>query len=298
MAPFKVTRMWMWAGSIALFALMAVTILPRVLKLSRVGQSERIKFDAEESSTVIVGSDVPSAERVPAQSQIPGQNTMNAALGVSSKTLVDRFRNSSNCVTRLQIVKELALSEFPETGQLIQTAILADYRGLSLSINEERALLEMVLILGLAAKTSNDSYTFLQKGTDPSFWQSQSLWKSPFAGYLTNHLAICSIQGIGLSGRTDALEILIRLRDELPDQLRKVRFSGAITAAAFYRDMVNQHGHAFWFSNVLRTERESGFYLNWGQTDTGSKWKAWNYNIHGIDPVKLQAPSDGPIPQP
>lgn len=196
------------------------------------------------------------------------------------------YRSASNLASVRGLTWTLAVRGGVDAGDALRRKLSEDRGGARLAREEEVVLWSTPLALGLVAASDDASYDFLKRAVDPTFWNQRHTWTSDVGAHSASILVSFSIQGLGVSGRDDAAQVIEGLREREAAYVH--RFAGDIVQAAYYHDTRRSRGKAWLEEHLLRSSQCAEFtdFEEWTRTPRGSAWLAWG-----------RASSRGPIPR-
>ena len=209
--------------------------------------------------------------------------------------LKDLYKQAPDLSRKRGLTWALSLVGDEETVSLFKEVLQKDYKEKWLSHHEENVLVDTVLAMGLLAAKHDSARSFIQAGTDPSYWKTRKTWSSKRGEYSIDLLVSFSIQAIGISGRSagrdqeagqqndDVPELLDRFKSKDANYLH--RFAGDIVQAAFYHDIRMRRGDEF-LRKYLLSKNDMALWRAWIRTPGGKQWFDWaNDRMRGPRPA-------------
>lgn len=184
--------------------------------------------------------------------------------------------DGANLTNRARISAGLAWLQWTNAVPRLVQEVTAGRKNGNLKTEESTALLDMIDHLGFHAASSEDAWQFLLKAADPGFWRTKIRWtKGGVRTGFDYSVYLCcrrSITAIGLSGRPEAIAVILRLASGEPEFIRP--YAANIVEAAMYRDLSQQFGVGFnrkFLPGVgMRSEVS-----RWNAGSDGVKWVGW-----------------------
>ena len=161
--------------------------------------------------------------------------------------------------------------------QQVTNTLEREYPDQALTSEEEQVLFYQLQSLGLIAHTNAVAYQYLIDGTEPSFWTAKRRWMSSWGNWSDGALANYAIQALGLTKRSDVVELLEKLASR-EDTVRPQRqlLRAAIGTAIFYHQYRMTHDDNEVQKEIIKHgEREWELYQEWKLTAEGKRWTAW-----------------------
>lgn len=205
--------------------------------------------------------------------------------------LLKEYLGKTNVTGTMSLTWALAFVGGDATVEAFKHTLTDKFQGTQLTggngnedTDEASVMHSTVWALGLLAKRNDAAFAFLQRGTDPWFWQKNIKWKSSNNEGDYGSLAGRAIESIGISGRKDVPDILealskLPLVNEPDPSLIKGSFSGALLSAAFYYALIRDEGDEAFFQRFLHSSSDvfdaDGKYRKWKATPEGIKWREW-----------------------
>jgi len=261
---------------------------PRKPPMPRAASQQQRAAPKPKPAPRITNSPVVASEAIDSLLPEPGKrpdfNTL-AKLDLSHKpALLRAFRETQDLAQRRALVWALAQLGGSDVAALLMQSLRADYGNKPFSQAEEDVLCDMVKALGLVAEQDDAAYKFLKDGTDVATWNKWRTWQSPRGDYADNLLVSYSIQGVAISGRSDAMTFLDSLGQR--DAAYLHAFAGDITEGAFYQHLRLNGGVEQLMQHLLTPTGLSQF-EEWVKTDEGRSWLEWaNDRMRGPAPPR------------
>jgi hypothetical protein len=194
--------------------------------------------------------------------------------------LIAYYRSLPSITNKLGLAGALAHAGGEASVELLIHALTREYAGRHLDLWEAVQLSFVGRLLGLAAAHSDRACQFLVQGLDPAFWTTNATWSAPNQGPSGRLPGEC-IMGLGLSGREDAWQTILRLKDRpVTDYLRKV--APDICGVAYYRAMMAEMGREEFLDNLWFTGVSIERIGEWWKTPEGKQWYDWMERVQGI----------------
>lgn len=147
-------------------------------------------------------------------------------------------------------------------------------------------MIETVTGVAFLAQRSDAAYELIQAGTTPRFWGARIAWDSRLGSDTCGLLASTSIQGLGLSGRETAAQVLSAMKgrdlvDHLaPEHPNGRNLTGSVVQSAFYCDLSRQIGLASLRDTFFHADGMHDHYRVWTNTSQGAEWMRWYRERH------------------
>ena len=244
-----------------------VGMMIAVLAISSCAITERRSAGKGNQDSLVGVLNVSGADMGPAE---PNQELMLRAF-VENKTPSDRLAAASG----------LVFSGNDQVVHFIYSALTNDYRDEEISMDDERALLELLNLLGVAGRKSDGAYKFLRKACDPDYWKTIKLWKSPSGDFVRYFLAGHACQAIGITRREDAIGFLEKLTRQKREVSELRNYAGGIATGAFYYDVLGEVGDVAFFGSIYHQHQEWFRFQTWKDTPSGEKWTTWHQSLFG-----------------
>ena len=204
--------------------------------------------------------------------------------------LMEWYKHTKQLDRRFAVTIALGYVGNEETVALFKHTLLEEYRGRRLSnkhlephgFTEVEVFYQTVIGLGMLAQKSDSAFEFLKQALAKEFWMTHTTWIPTARADAQGILSASTIQAIGLSGRPEVRELLLRLSGadlDYPSEFDGVRSirdcSGSVCTAAFYDYVLRTRG-----LEALRLsfgdERIDEYYKEWAVSDDGKQWVNWN----------------------
>ncbi len=185
--------------------------------------------------------------------------------------LLQRYAETRDLVKQRPLTWALGYVGDERAVEALKETLSRDRAKKEVSLEEEAALLETVLALGFLASHNDDAYRFVRQGVDLDRWQGLRTWASPRRDFSSNMLVYYSLQAIGISGRPEAREELLKLKERPPGYLYD--FGSSIAQAAFHLDVIDEHGMDYFRAHYF-TPGDRSLYKTWA-SGRGREWVAW-----------------------
>jgi hypothetical protein len=134
-----------------------------------------------------------------------------------------------------------------------------------------------LLAMGSIAQENDSAWNFLVSGANPDFWRKHAKWKSDLElaapGYTVKRLTESGIKALGVSGRSEAPNLLRELRKRPPEYGEE--YSSAMVSAAFFHQLVVQGDPDTMRFEIMVSGGDYGRYLIWKETESGQEWSKW-----------------------
>jgi len=202
----------------------------------------------------------------------------------AERELLSRYRAIDSITHKYHLALALSYGGGDQSARALANTLTNEYGRCQITTQEEDLLLLLPIVLGETARRSDDALRFLGSSANPGFWQQYCGWHSPVGRDTTiRRLTESTLKGLGLSGRAEALAVLISIRSRGPKEWPQ-RFRAGVVDAAFLYDMVSQHGESY-LSGQLTPNAEAVMRLfrDWRSSPSAQPWVDWAH-----------APDEGP----
>ena len=195
--------------------------------------------------------------------------------------LIGYYRSLPSITNKLGLAWGLAGAGGEASVELLIYSLTQEYAGRRFDYVGEGVQLGLLArFLGLAAAHSERAYQFLRDGLNPAFWSTNATWSAPFFDPSSALPEDC-ISGLAISGRDDAWQLILDLKDSVDtNYIRHV--SGSICGAAYYRAMIAEMGRIEFLDNLWCTEASIRRVGEWWKTPAGKEWHEWMERVQGI----------------
>ena len=195
--------------------------------------------------------------------------------------LIAYYRSLPSITNKLGLAGALAYAGGEASVDLLIYSLTREYEGRRFKlIGEGVQLAWLTRYLGLAAAHSERAYQFLCEGLNPAFWTTNATWSAPYFDPVGRLPGLC-IDGLSVSGRDDAWELLLKLKTN-PGAINVVTLSGHLCDAAFDRAMMAEMGREKFLDNFWLTEASIRRMREWWKTPAGKEWHEWMERVQGI----------------
>ena len=193
-------------------------------------------------SSTVVGSNeqVYTIEQIQAIVSRPSYEQLQAIGNFRTEELIRVLESDKRLDAKQGAVWAMAYQKDARGGPVLRELLTHDYGGQALSQDEEKTLVNVVLVIGFLAGRDQESFNFLAERVDPASWLKTKTWSSVSGDYATDLLTSFTIQALGISGREEAQELLSELNQGSPNYLH--RFAGDTTQAQFYLHLRERYG--------------------------------------------------------
>jgi len=194
----------------------------------------------------------------------------------AERELLFRYRAIDSMTNKYHLGLVLSYGGGDQSASALSNTLTNDYRERKITTEEENLLLLLPIALGETATRSNRAHHFLTTAADPNFWQQHCGWQSPVSRDVTvRRLTESTLKGLGLSGRPEALEVLLSIRTRgLKEWPRP--FRAGVVDAAFLHAMVRQHGESYLSGKLAPdAERAMRLFRDWRGSPDGRAWVEW-----------------------
>jgi hypothetical protein len=194
--------------------------------------------------------------------------------------LIAYYRSLPSITNKLGLAGVLAHAGGEASVELLIHSLTREYGGRRLTSWEAVQLCILARLLGLAAAHSDRAYEFLVQGVNPGFWTTNITWTAENPG-ISERLPGECIMGLGLSGREDAWQVILHLKNQPVTRYLK-RVATDICDAAFSRAMMAEMGREAFIDKLWFTEASICRIQEWSETPEGREWKNWLAQIRGV----------------
>jgi len=194
----------------------------------------------------------------------------------AERELLFRYRAIDSMTNKYHLGLVLSYGGGDQGASGLWNTLTNDYRDRKITSEEENLLLLLPIALGETATRSDRAFNFLTTAADPTFWQQHCGWQSPASRHTTvRRLTESTLKGLGLSGRPEALEVLLSIRTrgltEWPGPFR-----AGVVDAAFLHAMVCQHGESYLSGRAVPDgDGALRLFRDWRASPDGRAWVEW-----------------------
>jgi hypothetical protein len=241
------------------------------------------------------------AEALKRPDQRPSLEVLQMLKSDDQDLLIELFNAEESLSNKHAISWMLAWLGGEKVVQVFTNALFKSYSEERLEAiahqGEDRAFHTWLFLLGFLAAENDSAFKILQSGIDPDYWRKNAPWladleMSPFM--LIGH----SIQAIGISGHPEAAILINNLkthefRDEPESPITAANLSGAVVDAAFYIDMIREHGLDFVRTRLFGGHDSFKLFLEWQAGPQGQAWVQWSEKLRHGQSLKRDASKGG-----
>lgn len=194
----------------------------------------------------------------------------------AESALLRRYGSIVSISDKYPIALVLAYGGGDRSASALANTLTNEYRQRPMTLQEEDLVLLLPIALGETARRSSGAFHFLASAADPNFWQQHCTWSSPVNRDTTvRGLTGSTLKGLGLSGRPEALQVLLSIRTRgLKEWPRP--FRAGVVDAAFVYDMVRQHGESYLSGRLTPNAEElMGLFRDWRASPDARPWIDW-----------------------
>lgn len=175
---------------------------------------------------------------------------------------------------KVKIFRWLALRGDGSVAPLMIETLTHKYKSQTLSSADERRLLGIPALLGIAARRSDEALRFLIEASDPAYWIKDPPWKLSMAGCDPTVLAGFCIQGLMRSERQEAMTLLDRFKAAPPGSVEP-ELARHVADAAFAWAIIRDMGLERALDVLAHGDSIVLHYTQWGTTTEGKQWAQW-----------------------
>ena len=215
-------------------------------------------------------------EHRPLMREVPRLSTENEA------RLITIYRQGGGPWSKQHIARMLAFGGGSAAAQVFRETLTKTYAGKSIAPEDDLILGYMPQLCGVLAHRNDDALGFLLEASRAEFWLAQRLWMADRRRVSAGILTGASINGLGLSARQEARELLDWYRNH-PQEVwvteRDVTSSaldGSVVEAAFNMNVVQDLGIEAAMDEVFYDpDRMLSRFRVWRKTPEGVAWCTW-----------------------
>lgn len=192
------------------------------------------------------------------------------------QALIEAYQITSSLTNRHGIMLALAYGGSEAVVPLLVHTLTDEFAGKLLTGIESDAYLALPRVMGYVARRHAAAFEFLVAACEPAFWEQRPLPQFTGNHLVPDELIGGALHGLALSGRPEAHQLLMEIRNRSPEGW-PAAYRSEVVDAAFHLRMVQQHGDRYLNGETFpRGEQIMAAFIEWGATPEGAEWRAWS----------------------
>jgi hypothetical protein len=186
------------------------------------------------------------------------------------KFLEAAYRQVQPPAKRTALILSYAYVGDENTVAMLTNSLLNDFEGKSLTFEDEEAVLDIVIVLGLLGGKHEAAYKFVRMAANDDFWSKHRNWRSGPEGVPMRAWTAFSIQALGMTGRPEVPGIL---RSIAETQLISRKYGTSVLGAMCFYDYRCANGdeivNMIIRGDMFEEERK------WDRTERAQQCRQW-----------------------